>query len=256
MDVICNINIKCGIYKITSPSGRVYIGESKDIERRWKSYKSMFNCKNQTKLLNSFKKYEVKNHTFEIIEECLFEELRCRERFWQDKFNALNEGLNCKLTECGEVKQVCCEETKMRMSQAQKGKVVSEETKQKLREVNSGEKNHFYGKKHSEKTKEKISKAHRGKVVSDKTREKQRQNNLGENSVWYGKTHSKETKEKMSNSRIGEKNPSAKLVLDLNTGIFYNTAKEASESCCINTSTFYAYITGRLKKEHFNYIYV
>ena len=30
--------IMIGIYKITSPSGKVYIGQSIDIERRWKKY--------------------------------------------------------------------------------------------------------------------------------------------------------------------------------------------------------------------------
>lgn len=29
-----------GIYKITSPSNRIYIGQSIDIEARWKSYKT------------------------------------------------------------------------------------------------------------------------------------------------------------------------------------------------------------------------
>ena len=29
-----------GIYKIVSPSGKVYIGQSTNIERRWKEYKT------------------------------------------------------------------------------------------------------------------------------------------------------------------------------------------------------------------------
>lgn len=42
-----------GIYKITSPSGRIYIGSSKNIRRRFYSYKNL-HCKDQPKLYNSF----------------------------------------------------------------------------------------------------------------------------------------------------------------------------------------------------------
>lgn len=125
----------CGIYKITSPSGKIYIGESRNIEKRIYNYK-INNCKKQIKLYNSIKKYSWESHTFEIIEECDFEDLLCRERFWQDEFDVLGEnGLNCKLSSCNEFKQV-----------------VSEETKEKIGLANSGLNNGMYGKK--------ISKAH------------------------------------------------------------------------------------------------
>jgi len=67
-------NKTCGIYKITSPSGRVYIGQSVDILHRFKTYVKMY-VKNekQVKLFRSFTKHGVENHTFEIIEECEME---------------------------------------------------------------------------------------------------------------------------------------------------------------------------------------
>lgn len=109
--------IICGIYKITSPSGRVYIGESSDIYERWMSYKRL-DCKGQIRLFNSFKKHDMHAHTFEIIEECLFDDLLCRERFWQDEFNVLSrKGMNCKLTQCGDKKGVHSEETKKKISE-------------------------------------------------------------------------------------------------------------------------------------------
>ena len=49
------------------------------------------------------------------------------------------------------------EETKRKLSEAHKGKKLSDETKKKLSEANKGEKNKFYGRKHSEETKKKIS---------------------------------------------------------------------------------------------------
>ena len=71
-----------GIYKITNPEGKIYIGQSINIEKRWKGYKN-FHCKGQHKLYNSLKKYGPENHTFEIIEECIMEELDIREEFYK-----------------------------------------------------------------------------------------------------------------------------------------------------------------------------
>ena len=33
-----DIGIICGIYKITSPTGRIYIGQSKNIKQRFRDY--------------------------------------------------------------------------------------------------------------------------------------------------------------------------------------------------------------------------
>lgn len=57
-----------GIYKITSPSGKVYIGQSWDIARRWKEYE-WYNGLGQPLLYRSLLKYGVLNHTFQIIHE-------------------------------------------------------------------------------------------------------------------------------------------------------------------------------------------
>jgi group I intron endonuclease len=58
-----------GIYKITSPTGAVYIGQSIDIYKRWRNYYNL-NCKQQQRIYNSLNKHGVDSHTFEIIEEC------------------------------------------------------------------------------------------------------------------------------------------------------------------------------------------
>lgn len=63
----------CGVYKITSPTGKVYIGQSKNIHKRWNSYKSMSKGNiRQPKLINSFKKYGVPHHVFEVYRHLLF----------------------------------------------------------------------------------------------------------------------------------------------------------------------------------------
>ena len=143
-----------GIYKITSPSGRVYIGQSINIPHRWREYRSL-ECKNQTKLYRSFLKYGCENHTFEIIAECEESHLNDLERYYQDLYNVLKEGLNCFLTKTTDKSGKMCETVKRKIGNAQKG-----------------EKNHNYGKKASEETKAKLSAIRKGRSLSPETIEK------------------------------------------------------------------------------------
>lgn len=57
-----------GIYKIVSPTNKVYIGQSWNIENRKSGYK-MLTQKKQSKLYNSLKKYGFSSHVFKIIHE-------------------------------------------------------------------------------------------------------------------------------------------------------------------------------------------
>lgn len=111
-----------GIYKITSPSGRIYIGQSNNIERRFKEYKSLNNCKTQLKLFRSFLKYGVINHIFEFVEECIIEELNIKERYYQELFDCVEYGLNCFYTKTNEKPRVNSKEYKQKISDTLKRK--------------------------------------------------------------------------------------------------------------------------------------
>lgn len=105
-----------GIYKITSPSGKVYIGQSKTLEKR-RSYYNRLACKGQTRLYNSLIAYGFAAHTFTVMEECPIEELAKRERFWQDFYNVTGKGgLNCIKTTTDELEIVYSQETRRNMS--------------------------------------------------------------------------------------------------------------------------------------------
>ena len=91
-----------GIYKITNPENKSYIGLSREIKNRWKSYKNM-QFQSNSRLKESFKKYGYDNHAFEILEEIqLIEDtygkntavLRKRERYWINKLDTFYNGLN------------------------------------------------------------------------------------------------------------------------------------------------------------------
>jgi group I intron endonuclease len=89
-------NIKdgiCGIYKITSPSGKVYIGQSINIKNRYRSHISSIDMVD-TKLSRSLKKYGCELHTFEILVECIYLELSKYETQYINEYDSVKSGLN------------------------------------------------------------------------------------------------------------------------------------------------------------------
>ncbi len=128
----------CGIYKITSPTGRVYIGQSIDIKKRMEDYKYPERVKGQRKLYNSLKKYGYKKHKFEIVMQCDIEKLDEMEIFYIDVYNTVNtkHGLNCN--HGGQSHRIHSEETKRRLSESMKGRKVSEERRRRISEAKTG----------------------------------------------------------------------------------------------------------------------
>jgi group I intron endonuclease len=121
-----------GIYKITSPSKRTYIGQSIDIENRWIKYKNINNSKVQQKLYRSFIKYGIDNHIFEILEECPTDELDNTEIKWINHFKTNKTGLNILEGGGNSRKGVKhTNETKQKMSDSHLGKQDTEQTKNK-----------------------------------------------------------------------------------------------------------------------------
>ena len=112
-----------GIYKIISPTSKVYIGQSININKRLVQYQSL-KCKKQKKLYSSLIKYGFENHTFEIIEQCTSEDLNKRERYWQEFYDSVEHGLNLIYTKTDEKHQIFSKETRQKMSQAKLGKSI------------------------------------------------------------------------------------------------------------------------------------
>ena len=97
------------------------------------------------------------------------------------------------------------------MSEAKKGKALSEEHKRKLSESRRGKRNHNYGKQLPEEVKKKISNTLTGRKLSEKTKKKISESLKGENNPNYGKHLSEESKRRISECNkgrfSGEKNP-------------------------------------------------
>jgi len=196
-----------GIYKIINPNGRVYIGQSINIENRFNQYRRIDKCVSASpRLHRSLLKYGYHNHEFTVIEECEISQLNKLERFWQDFFNATSKhNLNCILTKTD--------------SKSGKGKPISD------------------------KQKKQISKVHKGKVLSQETIKK------------IKLARSKQIITEEHKRRISENSGSARIVLDLNTGVFYNSAKELAVLYGLKPNSVVCRLIGKVKNNT-SFIYV
>jgi group I intron endonuclease len=222
-----------GIYKITSPAGRIYIGQSTDIDYRFSSYKRL-KCKPQLRIYNSFMKHGVDNHVFEIVEECSPESLNERERYWQDFYNVLGkEGLNCLLVSTDSLQRVLSDEMKSRISAS------------------------LTGFKHSEESRVKISKGLTGRPVSDETRRKLSESNKNKHrspetarkisEALKGRKIPKEVIDKRSKNQSGSNHYKARVILNTQNGVFHDCIKEAANCYGINRSTLNNFLIGHRK---------
>jgi group I intron endonuclease len=224
-----------GIYKITSPNGKIYIGQSVNIERRFIKYKHISSYKNQIKLKKSFLKYGVDNHTFEIVEECELCLLNDRERYWQDFYNVLKFGLNCKLTKSSDKSGKLSDEIKSKIGAsnkiANKGKKVNKNHIENLRIINKGKR--------------------KPKGFSQNLSN----NRKGIKNPMYGKKISESSRKLQIEKISAEFNYLSKIILNTQTGIFYHGLTEASKSANISKSYLHINIT-KNKKNKTNFIYV
>ncbi len=116
---------KAYVYKITSPSGNVYIGKTVNLTNRLNKYKC-FDCERQKILCRSLKKYGFENHNFEIIYEGEITNLDLNnlEIYYIGFYNSYNEknknGMNLTLGGDGWFGREHSEETKNKISESRK----------------------------------------------------------------------------------------------------------------------------------------
>ena len=150
-----------GIYKITSPTGKIYIGQSWDIEKRSEYYTKRPN-RNQIKIYNSIKKYGWITHSFETIHELP---------------NDIDQNILDNYEILYWVFYIDCGFTMLNARQPGKGGKLSDEAKKKISESAKGHTRNV-GRKHSDDTKNKMSLARiqnngmKGKKLSDEHKQK------------------------------------------------------------------------------------
>lgn len=87
----------CGIYKITAPDGRAYIGKSTNVKDRWIGHlKTAYDVGtiSHSTLHTELKKLGIENFTWELLEEVPKDILSEREKYWIDFYKTTEIGLN------------------------------------------------------------------------------------------------------------------------------------------------------------------
>jgi len=221
------------IYKITSPNGKIYIGQT--INKKQRKYYYNSGCfKQQVKLLNNCKKYKWNPaHTFEIIEECLCGEnkkiLNEREKYWIQFFDSFKHGLNCNEGGNGNIGHKHSEDSLKKMSLSKIGVKHTEERNKKKSEYTKG-------RKHSEISKIKMS-------------EKKREN------------MTLEVKNKIRLGLLGNKNGignkgNRKKIKCLNNNKTYSSVKEAADELGLHSTGIISVCKGLFKQtKNYKFIY-
>lgn len=217
------------IKKITNTvNGKAYIGQSVNIDKRWKEHvKSLNNNDSRCTLLQrAWNKYGQEAFNFEILELCSKEMLDEIEIKYINLYDSCNNGYNIETG--GNKNKRLADSTKQKIGDANRGRIMSNETRKKMSESRIGNKNGMYGKHHSEEAKRKMTNARLGKQghpCSEELKEFLRQKNLG-------KVLSEETKRKISEAAIGRepynKNKKAVYCVELNK-VFYNPTAAGKE---------------------------
>lgn len=198
---------KTGIYKIINTiTGKVYVGSSKDMDKRWIQHKNHLSKDkhHSKKLQNSVNKHGLDNFIFEVVEECSKDILIEREQYWIDLLGSYKTGYNCNTKAgitLGMLGKKHSEDTKSKMRK--KRGPMSDNTKKKLSKLLSG-------RKHSKEVRDKMRKTRINFKHSEETKEKMRliaikNKNLVNNKNMATHGHSEETKEKISKSKLGKR---------------------------------------------------
>ena len=135
--------MESGIYKITNPEGKVYIGKSSNIDTRFERYSRYWTTNRQPKLFDSFDKYGFENHTFDKLDKNV--EL---ETYYITEYDSYKNGLNANKGGGGVVSH--SEESRTKISIAgklnkgkrvvshRKGKTIPDEVKMKISKTKKG----------------------------------------------------------------------------------------------------------------------
>jgi group I intron endonuclease len=90
------------IYKLQSPSGKIYIGKTKNINKRLRKHERS-STKRISRLYSAIKKYDLKSFKVQIIEDNILEEnINNREIYWISFYDSTNPLIGYNMTPGGD----------------------------------------------------------------------------------------------------------------------------------------------------------
>lgn len=201
-----------GIYRIVCTANGNYIyGSSDNVWKRWTIHKSRLRCNHHDNPIvqNTWNKYGELSFRIELVEEVSPEELLKVEDVYTKRYHGTPHCMNIAIDASSpsrgrkmgprpnEVKLKLrlanlgkhhSEETKKKIADAHKGRIVSESTREKLRFAN-------LGKQHSKESKEKMRNNHLGKKASETTKQLMSKSHVGINTWAKGRKMSIEERQ-------------------------------------------------------------
>ncbi len=137
------------IYKATSPSGKVYIGQTiHSLRFRKGKHSGKANCKKSntynTKFYKAIRKYGTNQFCWEVIySDIIIEKLNKLEIKTIREYNSFNRGYNSTEGGVG-CRHAMSEQNKKKMSALHLGKIIPQFVRDKISESLRGEKNPFF----------------------------------------------------------------------------------------------------------------
>lgn len=221
-------------------NNKIYVGKSHDPQTRWLKHLKVSKHKRNVEkfyIHRAISKYGIVNFTFTTIQSFKNEpDSLLAEKYWIKYFNSNTKNFGYNLTEGGEgcSGRVMSEATKQKIREKALGRKHSPETIEKLRIINLGRvptnieqlRTINKGKKLSTEHKEKISEAKKGVIFTQEHKDNMSKvrigKNLGPDNPFYGKHHTEANKIK---SR-GQNNKCSKLT---NEKVFEIRSKYSSK---------------------------
>ena len=209
--IMIKTNNISGIYKITNTdNGKIYIGSSKDVEKRWWIHQNKLKNNKHCNLYlqRSYNKHGKSTFKFEILEECSKKTLLEREQYYLDTMRPFRKnGYNlCEHTDGGDNisnhpnKRAIYE----KISKTKKAKyaAMTPEEREAYLETMRGKNHPNYGRKYDDKRKKLQSKNVKKSWENAEERKEELRQLQKSRTGWK---HSEETKRKMSKDRTGRK---------------------------------------------------
>lgn len=241
------------IYKLTSPSGKSYIGQTIDYQRRMREY-LLAPVRYKTKIFKAIRKYKFESFSTEVIQtvnvgkhgkDKALEVLNILEKMWISKFDSIKTGYNLA---SGGKDFRHSEESKNKMSKSAIGKIVSEETRTRMSIASTG-------RIHTDETKRKISE--HSLALTEETREKlrvarietsdqmaesRRSNNNGS---WF--TDAGREKIRLGQLKVAALRKKPVLQYDLNMNFIaeFDCMLTAAKECGLNKSSIWKNLNGK-----------